>query len=64
VKDHHQNADHEIDPIGACRCVHSHGRAFVSDYQIQKLLLHHDAPLASVNSFEKVIVNMVFGAEV
>jgi hypothetical protein len=42
VKDRHQNAGHEIDHIGAYRCVHWHGAAFVWDHQVQKLKLHHD----------------------
>jgi len=37
MKDHHQNAGHQIDQIGARRCVYWHGRAFVSDHQVQKL---------------------------
>jgi hypothetical protein len=37
VKDHYQNAGHEIDQIGAHRCVHRHGFVFFSDQQVQKL---------------------------
>ena len=37
LKDHHQNAGHEIDQIGACQCVHRHGVVFLSDHQVQKL---------------------------
>jgi hypothetical protein len=37
MKDHHQNAGHEIDQIGACRCVHRHAFVFLSDHQAQKL---------------------------
>jgi hypothetical protein len=64
VKDRYQNPGHEIDQIGACRCVHWHGTAFLCDHQVQKLKLHHDDPLASANGrLQKVIVNTVFGGE-
>jgi len=36
VKDHDQNAGHEIDQIGACPCVQRHGSGFLSDHQVQK----------------------------
>jgi hypothetical protein len=42
VKDHHQNAGHEIHQIGACGWVHRNDFAFVSDHQVQKLQLQHD----------------------
>jgi len=42
VKGRYQNAGHEIDQIGARRCVHWRGTAFLWDHQIQKLKLHHD----------------------
>jgi hypothetical protein len=42
VKDHYQNPGHEIDQIGACRCVHWHCAAFLWDHQVEKLKLHHD----------------------
>jgi hypothetical protein len=42
AKDRYQNAGHEIDQIGACRCVHGHGTAFLWDHQVEKLKLHHD----------------------
>jgi hypothetical protein len=64
VKGHHQNAGHEIDQIGAGRCVYWPPRTFGSDHQVQKLQLHHDDPLTSVNNcLQKVIVNMVFAVE-
>jgi hypothetical protein len=37
VKDHYQNASHEIDQIGVYRRVHWHDVAFLSDHQGQKL---------------------------
>jgi len=37
VKDHYQKAGHEIDQIGAYRCVQWHGSVFFCDQQVQKL---------------------------
>jgi hypothetical protein len=42
VKDRYQNAGHEIDEIGAGRCVDWHDAAFLWDHQAQKLKLQHD----------------------
>ena len=42
VEDRHQNAGHEIDEIGACRCVDRRAIAFLSNLQVQKSKLHHD----------------------
>jgi hypothetical protein len=42
LKDHYQNAGHEIDQIGAYRCVQWHGSVFSCDQQVQKLQLHLD----------------------
>src|SRR5215831_21081164 len=39
VKDRYQNAGHEIDQIGECRCIHWHGTASLWDHQVQKLKL-------------------------
>src|ERR1700722_15080377 len=42
VKDCHHNAGHEIGEIGACRRVHRHRTAFLSNHQSLKLKLYHD----------------------
>jgi hypothetical protein len=37
LKDHHQNAGHEIDQVGSYRYVDRHGDVVLSNPQVQKL---------------------------
>ena len=37
MKNRHDNACHQVYESGACHCVHRHGVALSSDYQVQEL---------------------------